>query len=622
MLSVCVFLTTPFSVRADDAATTTPEVSTARDEATSTDPVATSSDPAPMPIPAVPITLDIETQSGTLFNGAITVIACKSSPGATTETITAFCAIEQSGIPAVWSWYGSDAFIDSLGGVSNDYATSAYWNWFSDLAFGMTSLNTHELHAGESVLITIGRMPLRLSLSPNTLVAESTTTVSISEFGFDTNFNPVWTSAASSTVLANGAAHETDNTGVFTYVPVATGTVTLSATKEGYLPITPIVRNVAAAPAQENEPVSSTGGGHSSPLSSKDPAASARDFLLKTQHAEGSFGSPLLTDWVALALARSSNDLLKRQELSMNGSLLSATDFERHAMALEALGIDPSEIALAITAHFDGTQIGDPILVNDDIFGLIALSHAGYTGHDLIIKSVAAFVVKKQSDDGSWGNTDLNAAAIQALSPLTELPGVASAVSKARSYLASHEQANGCFGNSFTTSWSIMAITALGESPDAWKSSGGSSPIECLRTLQAADGGFEEGASPDTRIWATAYALPALEGRTWRDILGSYARPTASPTLVTSIELTPALPTATTTSDTLSTPSPAAPVPTKTAVRPLVTQKLVLAKHLPSTVLMAGVAASLEPLPAIYRPNFWSQVTAFVRTIFKTLHLT
>ena len=297
-------------------------------------------------------------------------------------------------------------------------------------------------------------------------------------------------------------------------------------------------------------------------------------------------------------------------------------------MALEALGIDPSEMANRIAARFDGTQVGDPSLVNDDIFALIALSHAGYAAHDPLMQSVVTFVLKRQSTDGSWENTDLTAAAVQALVPLSELPGVSSALSRARNYLASREQPDGCFGNSFTTSWSIMAIAALGESPDAWKSSDGSSPIECLRTLQATDGGFEGGASPDTRVWATAYALPALEGRTWRDILGSYTRSTITfipiaPVALVPVPLTATTTLATTTDETqFASTTPTAPAPTETRARPLSILKPAFAAHPLRTTLVAGAAAALEPLPVLPHLDLWSQIAAFVRTVFKILHLT
>lgn len=536
-LAAVLSVSAPLGVRADEIATTSPgtitdpieiPVEPIVESTTSAEPMmesGTSTEPIDAPAPAISIRLSIESHSETLFDGPLTVTACPRSPGDATESISGYCALEQSGVATRWSWYGNDAFIDSIGGVANDHAASAYWNWFSDLSFGATALNAHELHEGESLLLTIERFPLRVSLSPDTLVANSTTTVSVLQFGFDTSFNPVWEPAPGSIVLINEESHQADVAGTFAYVPPVAGELTIAATKEGYLSADPVTTHVenAALPAPDTDNGS---GSTAPPQPEEDPVASALEFLLHYQRTDGSFPNPLLTDWAAIALKSTGapTKSLKKYLTAASDPLETATDFERRAMALMSLGIDPQEMIEEITDRFDGTQIGDPSLVNDDIFGLIALSHAGYTDADEITKEVTSFVLGRQKSNGSWESADLTAAAIQALAPLDALPGVSSAVSKARDYLASNQRQDGCFGNSFTTSWGIMAIVALGDSPDGWRSASGISPLACLRSLQAADGGFEEGADGNTRAWATAYAIPALEEDTWNKLLGQYQR--------------------------------------------------------------------------------------------------
>lgn len=467
----------------------------------------------------VSITLSIETPSGTLFSGSITVSACLLSPEATIRTVNGYCAVTQTGTEAVWSWYGSDAFIDSIGGVGNDYTGSNYWNWFSDLSYGTTALNAHELHEDESLVISMGQFPLRIESSSNVITVGSTTTLSVSQFGFDANFNPAWEPAHGSTVILGDTSLTTDEAGVVSFIPSSSETITVIATKDGYLPATLVVQT---KPAVVEEKASSS----TNEDSLSDPVASAVAFLLQYQNSDGSFPNELLTDWSALALksAGASTKTLKQYLSSAPSDLKNVTDYERRAMALSALGVNPEEAVAEILAQFDGVQIGVPALINDDIFALIVLSHAGYTRTDDVIENIIATILTKQKLDGSFGDTDLTAAAIQALVPFEALPGVSGALQRARGFLVAHQQTDGCFGNSFTTSWSIMAIEALGESPDSWQSSSLISPVTCLTSLQAPDGGFEEGSSVNTRIWATAYALPALNGDTWHTLLNDYDR--------------------------------------------------------------------------------------------------
>lgn len=438
---------------------------------------------------------------------------------------SAFCAIEQSGIAAAWSWFADDVFIDSLGGVGNDYVAGSYWNWFSDLSYGMTSLSAHALRPGESLLISIGRLPLRIEPVAEA-VRHSTTTLHVSQFGFDANFNPVWEPAASSTVTVNGIPYEAAS-GTLAYVASTTDALEIHATKEGYLDAEAFRLSVVEGPRTPLETNDST---NPAPSPSPDAVSSGIAFLRANQRENGSFASPLLTDWAAIAFAGADvpNVSLKRYVQESHGTLTSATDYERRAMALAALGINPREEVAEIVSRFDGSQVGDPNLINDDIFALIALRLGGYTSADPIMQNIAATLLARQGSDGAWEGTDLTAAAMQALVPLSDLAGVPEALARARSALATRQQPDGCIGNSFATSWSIMAIRSLGESPDAWRSASGGTPRTCLMSTQAADGGFEAGAPEDMRIWATAYALPALADETWDSLLRKFRKPIVS----------------------------------------------------------------------------------------------
>lgn len=490
------------------------------------------STPTPAPDP-IPITLRVETGSATLFSGTITVSACTTFPAGTTQTVNGFCALEQSGLTNVWTWYGEDAFLDSTNGISNDPSLGNYWTWFANLELGPVALNKHQLVANETLLISIGTFPLKINLSNTSPEINTPTTITVSKFSFDSNFNPVWLPAASSTIYVGPYTITPNAEGVATFTATTTASLEIYATLTSFLSTERVTLTAVTSSAPSTQS-GGGGGGGGSVLPSQGDADTALAFLLRHQRSDGSFGSAMHNDWVALALSSTDKaqaplnallpHLLKQNELTH------VTDYERRAMVLEALGIDPythSDVIQKIISEFDGVQIGNPNLVNDDIFSLFPLMHAGYTKGDEIIAKEVKFILSNQDQNGSWGSVDLTSAAIQALVPLSDVEGVPDAILKARNHLVSHQDTDGCFGNSYSTSWALQAIAALGESPLKWTVWGGSMPLSCMALLQASDGGFGPmEATIESRIWASAYAIPALQGKSWNTILQKFPKQT------------------------------------------------------------------------------------------------
>jgi hypothetical protein len=256
----------------------------------------------------------------------------------------------------------------------------------------------------------------------------------------------------------------------------------------------------------------------------------AISFLTSNRNNDGSFGTTLYTDWVAVGIAKVGDEAeVIRSKISdyyINEEFKSLllTDYERHAMALMALGIDPYEgtdinYINKIVSLYDDIQIGDREFINDDIFGLIVLSHAGYTKDDKVIKNVVSFLVSKQLTDGSWGSIDITSAGVQALYNFKESSGVEESISKAELFLRNKQERNGSFdNNSFSTSWVIQALsldnTYEKEVNDA---------IDYLVEQQKDDGGLGEGET-ENRIWNTSYAIPAVMGLSWNDILELFSK--------------------------------------------------------------------------------------------------
>ena len=358
-------------------------------------------------------------------------------------------------------------------------------------------------------------------------------------------------------------------------------------------PVQFMIGTLTSSPSGVGANSSSSGGGDY--LKGREfNTSAALDFLARNQNDDGSFTSALLTDWAAIAFG-SAGDLVcnetcsaARQKLRMylfgaEPELSSITDYERHAVALIALGINPysetsTDYVTPIVNAFDGTQIGNSSLVNDDIFAVFPLLHSGYSKTNEMMEAVVSFILSKQKVNGSWEESvDLTAAALQALAPFGEQAGVTQAIEKAEEFLRRNQNESGIFGsNSFSLSWVLQAIHALGQTPDDWSKSG-LTPLGYLGVLQQEDGGVEPfSAGINTRVWATSYAVPAALARSWDDILGYFTRPV-------SVE-----PAATSTDVRVSTTVSAAPTPPVTAPAPQPVTTIVATS---SNVAPAGQAA-------------------------------
>jgi hypothetical protein len=266
----------------------------------------------------------------------------------------------------------------------------------------------------------------------------------------------------------------------------------------------------------------------------------ALDFLTEQQGTDGSFDGDLYTDWTALALASGNNEpqtikLTKYLESSkMENPIL--TDYERRAMSLMALGLNPYDnngenyIGKIVTS-FDGKQFGDATQDNDDIFALIVLQNAGYTQNDPIINSDINFILSKQGSDGSWDSSsvDMTGAAMEALSTFNQVGQVKDALAKAENFLEQSEKADGSWNdNASSTAWAIEGILAQNEKPADWSAKTpdgtiGKTPLDYLATVQDIDGGIKD-TDLNTKIWETAYITSALSGKTWNQIMQTFGK--------------------------------------------------------------------------------------------------
>jgi hypothetical protein len=349
-----------------------------------------------------------------------------------------------------------------------------------------------------------------------------------------------------------------------------------------------------------------TGSGGNPPSNTGLDIPLAFSFLSSLQNADGSWDE-LVSDWAAFAYAVPGAPSAAKSKLvtylkGADARTSNVTDAERHALALMALGINPytgasTDYIAPIVKAYDGTQIGDPSNPRDDIFGVLALSHAGYSSKDPMLQSMASTIARQQESDGSWQDVDTTAAAIQAL---TGIGAEGGAVSRGEAYLRSMQQPDGGFYNISSTAWAIQGIIALGEDPSSW-SKGGNTPLTNLGALQKPAGSLSSNGNAMNRAWEVAYAIPAAKELSWDDILHSYSKvavtakstETATSTATTTLPVLeiatttlPILPEATTTATTSVTF-------TAPASAPITTSHIARTPSAPSSTVKAVGTSSL-----------------------------
>jgi len=278
----------------------------------------------------------------------------------------------------------------------------------------------------------------------------------------------------------------------------------------------------------------------------------ALNYLRQVQQADGGIGGFVTSAWAAMAIAAAGQDpntwtvgnksiiSYLRDNASSNLDQNKATDWERSILAIVAAGENPRDFGGInyvdkLLSFYQNNQMGDATVLNDDFWGILALTSIGEGSQ--IVPNVKSFIISKQNSDGGWswtvgGNSDADntAAAITALVAAGESPA-SQVIVKALTYLKSQQQNDGGFvsegvTNTAVDSWVINALTSVGQSPlaEEWRKSG-NNPIGHLLSLQDADGAFKWSAAQRSNPqWMTAYAIPALLGK-------SYPRDTSSPTI-------------------------------------------------------------------------------------------
>ncbi|PIP69185.1 hypothetical protein CO033_02560 [Candidatus Nomurabacteria bacterium CG_4_9_14_0_2_um_filter_32_10] len=524
------------------------------------------------------INLNIETDAGSIYNQSIDVVPCDSE-GDGVMKATPYCALVQTNIPNDYS----GLWVNSINNIlNNDNNNGAYWMWLVNFNIDPTgpyslSSKQYTLENNDSILFYYNTNPLDISVDNFNPTVGDNITITITELGLDPSWNPIWNPAIGGKVIIGANTYDLDVNGTYSLLISDTTQLETKGQKDGFIDTSSIT--IIPSPAPTPEPVRHSSGGSyisTQPIVSKTvfDTRKALNFLISQQKENGSFGEELYTDWSTIALMSTDtyqNNKIKLIKYYSSNQPIgdSLTDYERRAIALMSLGLNPyntngENYIKKIADSYDGQQFGDLEKDNDDIFALIVLQNAGYTENEKIITDSINHILTKQKENGSWDESiDMTGAAIQAIAIFTEenflLRGVSQvdeprgsaplasgdsdlgkerffsvkiqdALLKAKEFLKQNQKEDGGFGNVSSTSWAISGIFALSEKPEEWKKNK-KNPLDYLAENQDTDGGMknppgldEAGEYLQNKIWETAYTLTALSGKTWNQIMQKFEK--------------------------------------------------------------------------------------------------
>ncbi|MDO8512155.1 MAG: prenyltransferase/squalene oxidase repeat-containing protein [bacterium] len=495
--------------------------------------------------------LRIEGSTQTYFDGPVSIDACVITDSAGKEHIyakSAACGVLEAANKNHFDYsfqdYGFGLFLTKIGTDDTPTDFSKSWGfWLNDDSASM-GLDSYAPNANDNILLAYSSypgVPLRVTIPSDAKVGQPIT-IKIEKRTGTTDANYVWHGtwepAVGATLHINKLSLIIPESGTLTATLSDTSN-DMWADGEGFVRSTHTLIAEAGPQPTPTETPSPTPSPTSTPSPTPSPtptpspetidriatAKKALTFLRDHQENDGSIEGITTSIWSAIAFGANEDrgETIKRDGASLLSSLLktkpeSATDIERLILALRATGQNPRNyqgidyVQLLKTKYHDN-QFGETTLLNDDIFGILALLAADEPANSSYLNDSISTLLKKQNSNGGWENIDLTAATIQALRRYKQNDGdvnIDNNIDKAKKYLKDNQDSNGGFGeNSATTAWGIQAIIALNEDPTDWNKSN-KNPITALVSYQNSNGGFGWKTKDDVSAFMTAYAIPAL----------------------------------------------------------------------------------------------------------------
>ncbi len=236
--------------------------------------------------------------------------------------------------------------------------------------------------------------------------------------------------------------------------------------------------------------------------------------------------------WVTMSLSALGASNIPSDYLK-NISYDKAVKYEAPILAITSLGKDPrtfgsTNLIDKLKSFFSGGQLGEDSTINDDVFGILALTSSGVPATDPVIVGAKNFILSHQNENGSFGwttfgdaDSGITAAAILAL----KAAGVNESdnhIQSALNFLKTAQNNDGGFTSDPASSWGtdsdpsstasvIWALNGLAISPSSWTKSG-HSPVDYLVSQQNANGYFATEDNAFTPV-QTAYSVIALTGK-------------------------------------------------------------------------------------------------------------
>jgi Prenyltransferase and squalene oxidase repeat len=272
-------------------------------------------------------------------------------------------------------------------------------------------------------------------------------------------------------------------------------------------------------------------GAHVSPAQAEHAADRGANWFQANQEESGSLGS----DWAMTALAAAdinaadvSTSLADPSaqdfylgEWQVEGPGGAGTDAARGILTGIAGGIQPSRLSTAaettksnlvarIAELYDGTQIGEPGLLNDDIFGVLALHQAGMP--EEMLQRIVDYLRTKQLPEGGWSwnaspgapaDTDMTGSVVAAFCAAGMGPGdpdlnqaidlLHTLQDPATGGFIAPPESFGIGVNTDTTAWVTSGLIQCGIDPQGpeWTTAQGKTPFDYLISLQRPDGHFD-----------------------------------------------------------------------------------------------------------------------------------
>ncbi len=243
---------------------------------------------------------------------------------------------------------------------------------------------------------------------------------------------------------------------------------------------------------------------------------------------------PADDEWAIMAHAAMGQNV-GRSFLSQPLNSDTATDYEKRILAITAMGENPSSLSsenfvAKLESMFDGSQIGDPSLLNDDIFGALAFASASISNS--AVSGARQYILSHQNGDGGWGygigvssDSNTTAAAIAALAASGGVPG------GAVGYLNQSQDSSGGYGytpgdaaDGASTAWVMWGLRAANQSIPQ-------EATDFLSSLQTSGGLFKWKPSDNSgSVSITADAVIALSGHTLPIRTVSSPNPAPTPT--------------------------------------------------------------------------------------------